>query len=141
MKKDRLYLIHIRECLERIAHYTTDGREKFLATNLIQDAVLRNLQTLSESSKRHSSTLKALHPDIEWDRMVGFRNVLVHEYLGINLGRVWEIIEQEVPPLRTKVGSLLRAPKKPDSGGRSSTPRRRTMKGRPQLKRTKKRKE
>ena len=141
MKRDRLYLIHIQQCLERIADYTTGGREMFLATSLIQDAVLRNLQTLTESSKRLSSVLKAVHRNIEWDEMAGFRNVLVHDYLGINLNRVWEIIEHDLPPLRVKIRALLRPTKKRTPGGKGSAPRRRTMHDRPPTKRTKKRKE
>lgn len=141
MKQDRLYLIHIQQCLERIAEYTAGGRKRFLATSLVQDAVLRNLQTLIESSKRLSSDLKALHRDIEWNEMAGFRNVLVHDYLGINLNRVWEIVEKDLPPLRVKIRALLHPTKKRTHGGKAFPPRRRTKQDSPRTKRTKKRKE
>lgn len=66
MMDDRLYLIHIDECIKRIASYTAGGYEDFIASELIQDAVLRNLHTLAESTQGLSSGLKATHPEVEW---------------------------------------------------------------------------
>jgi uncharacterized protein with HEPN domain len=108
MKDDVLYLIHINECLERIEQYTAEGKDYFFADCRTQDAVLRNLQTLAESTQRLSSTLKAAHPDVDWRNIGGFRNILVHNYLGINLARVWEIIEHDLPDLKQKITALLR---------------------------------
>ncbi len=88
MKDDRLYLVHIFECFSRIERYTTCGKETFLGDTMRQDAVLRNLQILAESTQRLSAPLKTAHPGVAWDRIGGFRNVLVHDYLGINIARV-----------------------------------------------------
>src|SRR5437773_1128574 len=107
MTDDRLYLVHISECLQRIEQFTVEGRAAFFADAKTQDAVLRNLQTMSESTQRLSAELKSAHPDIDWHRIAGFRNVLVHDYLGINLVRVWGIIEQNLPDLRRKITALL----------------------------------
>jgi uncharacterized protein with HEPN domain len=85
VKDDKLYLIHISECINRIAEYVVEGKESFFRDEKTQDAVLRNLQILSESTQRLSVDLKANYSDIEWKRIAGFRNVLVHDYLGINL--------------------------------------------------------
>jgi len=95
MKDDRLYLVHILECIDRIERYTAEGKEAFMADEKTQDAVLRNLQVLSESIQRLSAGLKATHPEVDWRGISGFRNVLVHDYLGINLIRVWEIVEDD----------------------------------------------
>lgn len=108
MKDDRLYLIHNLECLSRIEKYTAAGKEAFMSDTKTQDAVLRNLQTLAESTQRISPALKTAHPEVPWERIAGFRNVLVHEYLGVNLIRVWEIIEHGLPELRDQVKNLLR---------------------------------
>lgn len=108
MKDERLYLIHILECLSRIEQYTADGEEWFMRDTKTQDAVLRNLQTLAESTQRISRELKAAHTEIDWVRVAGFRNVLVHEYLGINLARVWEIIQHGLPELKQHVAAILR---------------------------------
>ena len=94
MKDDRLYVIHILECIIRIEKYTQEGREVFMASTLIQDAVTRNLQTMAESARRLSPELKARYSEIDWRGLHGFRNVLTHDYLGVDLVRVWQIVEQ-----------------------------------------------
>ena len=85
MKDDRLYLVHIRECIERITRYTAEGKNAFIADTRTQDAVMRNLQTLSESTQRISPSLKMDRPEIDWRSIAAFRNVAVHDYLGIDL--------------------------------------------------------
>ena len=107
MKNDSIYLKHILDSIRRIEEDTSEGREKFLATHTLQDAVLRNLQTLSESTKRLSDPLKTSHPEIEWRRITAFRNILVHDYLGIDLDRIWQIVESDVPQLKRAVAALL----------------------------------
>lgn len=76
MKDDRLYLIHIGECIDRIEQYTIGGKDDYMNSTLIQDAVTRNLQILAESSQRVSDSLKASHTDAPWRDITGFRNVL-----------------------------------------------------------------
>lgn len=107
MKDDRLYLIHILEGVSRIEKYTADGRDAFMRDSKTQDAVLRNLQTLAESTQRLSAALRAAHPDVDWERIAGFRNVLVHDYLGINMARVWEIVAHGLPELKHQVQTIL----------------------------------
>ncbi len=107
MKDDRLYLIHIAECLSRVQQYTATGKQVFLKETLVQDAVIRNLQILSESTQRLSSELKTKYGDVDWRGMAAFRNLLVHNYFGINLERVWQIIEQGVPTLQLKINAIL----------------------------------
>jgi uncharacterized protein with HEPN domain len=107
VKDDRLYLIHVHESITRIEEYTAEGREAFFADTRTQDAVLRNLQTLAESTQRLSADLKAAHPDVDWRGIHGLRNILVHDYLGINLARVWEIVEGDLPILKSQYQRLI----------------------------------
>ena len=107
MKDDRLYLIHITECIDRIKKYTKGGKKKFLSDIKIQDAVLRNLHILSESTQRISRILKIKHPDVDWSAIWGFRNVVVHDYLGIDLKQIWNIISNDLPALHEKVKIIL----------------------------------
>ena len=107
MKDDRLYLIHITECITRIERYVADGRERFLADEKTQDAVLRNLQVLSESTQRLSQEFKEQNPDIDWKGLSGLRNILVHAYLGINLARIWEIVSDFLPRLMVRAQAML----------------------------------
>lgn len=110
MKDDRLYIIHIGECIARIAQYVAGGREAFMHSNLIQDAVLRNLQTVGQSVGRLSEALREAYPEINRRSVIDLKNVLVHDYLGINLERIWDIIERDVPDLQRTVEEILREP-------------------------------
>lgn len=100
MKDDAVYLAHILECIRRIEENVAGGLDVFRSSLTIQDAVLRNLQTMCESTKRLSGEAKAKHPQVEWRKIAAFRNVLVHEYMGIKVDRVWSIIEGELPSLK-----------------------------------------
>ena len=109
MKDDKLYLIHIRECIARIESYVEAGGEgTFMASTLVQDAVLRNLQVMAESTQRLSDALKSAHPEIDWRQIAGFRNVVVHSYLNVEPDRVWLVIEQDLPSLKHSVAAMLK---------------------------------
>lgn len=107
MKDDRLYLIHIREAIERIGEYTQEGEAAFLEDHKTQDAVLRNLHTLAESAQRISSDLKSKHSQVDWRILSAFRNVVVHNYLGISLDRIWDIVENDLPALKKNITAIL----------------------------------
>ena len=68
--------------------------------------MIRNLQTLAESSRRLSSEIKSTEPQIPWRELAGFRNVIVHGYLGVDLGAVWLVVEQDLPPLAAAVDRM-----------------------------------
>jgi uncharacterized protein with HEPN domain len=85
VKDDGIYLKHILRCVARIEESTAGGRESFFASHLIQDGVIRNLQTLAESSQHLSEGVKISQSSVDWKGLAGFRNVLVHDYLGIDL--------------------------------------------------------
>ena len=108
MKDDGLYLAYIRECIARIERYTAGGKGEFCSDTKTQDAVFRNLHTLSESTQRLSESLKERYPDVPWRSIAAFRNVVVHGYLGISLAQAWAIVEQDLPRLRDQVERILR---------------------------------
>lgn len=83
---DQVYLTHIAECVALIQDYTRNGKEEFMESALVQDAVLRRLQTMAESTQRLSDNLKGQAAEVDWRALSGFRNVLVHDYLG---GLTW----------------------------------------------------
>jgi uncharacterized protein with HEPN domain len=88
VKDDGVYLRHVLECLDAIGGYLGKGRSNFLADRKTQKATLRELQELAESTQRLSPALKDRHPELPWAAIAGFRNILVHDYLGISLSRV-----------------------------------------------------
>ena len=106
MKDDRIYIDHILECIDWITRYTAEGREAFLSDRKTQSATLRELQTLAESTQRLSNEFKEAHSEVPWESISGFRNVLVHDYLGIRLERIWEIIERDLPAFRTALEAI-----------------------------------
>jgi uncharacterized protein with HEPN domain len=114
MKDDRLYLTHIAECIRRIESFTQGGREAFMQSPMIQDAVVRNFEIVGEAAKRLSQTLKDAHPDTPWRRVAGFRDVLIHNYFHVDLNEVWNVVERDLPGLKSKVEAILqRAPGQP----------------------------
>lgn len=105
--KDSLYLIHIRECLTRVSEYTFGGPSEFMKDTKTQDAVLRNLQVMGESTQRLSEALKAANPAVEWSELAAFRNILVHNYLGMDLELIWQIITDDMPLFREQIEAMI----------------------------------
>lgn len=99
-ERDAVLIEHMLDCIDRIERYLPGGRSDFFASELARDAVVRNLQTLAESSQRLSDEGKRSHPEIDWRAMSGFRNILVHDYLGLDLNLIWLVIENELPSLK-----------------------------------------
>jgi uncharacterized protein with HEPN domain len=71
--------------------------------------VLRNLHTLSESTQRLSSGFKGSYPDVDWRDIAAFRNVVVHDYLGVDLERIWDIVQDDLPGLKRAIQTILDA--------------------------------
>ncbi len=100
MKDDALYVIHILESIERILQYTAEGRDAFFSDIKTQDAVVRNLEIIGEAAKRIPEQTRALYPAIQWRRIAGMRDVLIHQYEGVDLEKVWAAIENDMPALK-----------------------------------------
>jgi uncharacterized protein with HEPN domain len=107
MNDDKLYLIHISESIALLKEFTKDGKESFLNSELIQSAVIYKVQTMAESTTRLSEEMKAKHPEIDWMNIRGFRNRLVHGYLGTDLEIVWSVVEKYLEPLKVVVEAML----------------------------------
>lgn len=106
VKDDLIYIEHMLDCIHRIDEYI-DDKERFYASRLVQDAVIRNLQTMAESSQRLASEIKQQFDDVPWKEISGFRNILVHDYLGVDLDVIWSVVEQELPRLEQALSSYL----------------------------------
>ena len=85
------------------------GAVAFFTNTIIQDAVVRNLQIIGESSKRVSEALQKATPAIPWKSILGLRNVLVHGYLGVDLERIWDIVSSDLGALRHALDAVLEA--------------------------------
>ena len=94
--------------VRRIEENTKDGKGTFLASHTLQDAVLRNLQTMAEATQRLSDEAKSRQPKIEWARVAAFRNLLVHDYLGVDLEQIWKTVQRDIPQLKAAVIAIQR---------------------------------
>jgi len=107
VKDDKVYLAHIADGIAQILSYTAGGREEFLQNRMIQDAVVRNFEIIGEATKNLSETTKSRRPDIPWRRVAGMRDVLIHDYMGVDAEEVWRVIESHLPALREAVQELM----------------------------------
>jgi uncharacterized protein with HEPN domain len=107
MKNDMLYLQHILECIDNIESYVPNGESDFFSSKLIQDAVIRNLEVIGEATKRVSMDLRSQHSDVPWREMAGMRDVLIHNYFGVDNEIVWNVVKDELPLLKNKIAELL----------------------------------
>lgn len=101
MQKDPLiYIGHILDCILKIKKFTLNISEgEFLKNDLIQDAVIRNLEILGEATKNISPEIRSNHPEIPWKKMSGLRDKLIHDYVGVDLNSVWNVITDAIPDL------------------------------------------
>ncbi|MCC7355330.1 MAG: DUF86 domain-containing protein [Anaerolineae bacterium] len=107
MKEDEVYLRHILDAIAKIESYVSVGRETFMTASHWQDATIRQLEIIGEAAKRLSRELRLQHNNVPWRRIAGLRDVLVHDYMGVDLAAVWEITQRDLPVLRKHVNAIL----------------------------------
>ena len=106
MKDQRVYLRDVIERIDRILEFTRDGRDKFIDSLLVQDAVLRNFQVIGEAVKHMDDHFRDEHTTVNWRQLTGFRDVLVHEYDRLILSQVWNAIDG-LSPIREQIATIL----------------------------------
>jgi uncharacterized protein with HEPN domain len=104
VKRDpRDYVEHVQESMAHIARWVAEGRDVFMTDVRTQAATMRKLHELSESLKRLHAVVGERYPELPWRAVIAFRDVIVHDYLGLNLDRIWEIATVQVPALSPHV--------------------------------------
>jgi uncharacterized protein with HEPN domain len=104
----KLYLQDIREAIQKIERYVGQANyEEFAANDLMRDAVLYNLQVIGEAANHLPFRLKAERPSIEWQEIVGLRNVVTHAYFSIAFETIWDVILNNLPSLLRTVEDML----------------------------------
>jgi len=103
-----IFLKHIIESAELIEKYLDKKSLKdFLATSQIQDSVIRRLEIIGEAVKNIPDDFKKSYPDLPWRKIAGLRDILIHQYFGIDLELTWEITIKNIPELKTEIMSVL----------------------------------
>ncbi len=107
--KAMLYFIHILECINKIEDYTVAGKVVFLKSALIQDAVYRNLEVIGEAASKIDEKTRQSFPEVPWRKIVGMRNVLIHQYEGIAPEVTWLAVSNELPKLKASLQKIVPA--------------------------------
>jgi uncharacterized protein with HEPN domain len=107
MRDDATRIRDAMEAIERVEKYSTKGRSAFDSDELIQTWIVHHLQILAEALTRIDETTRQDHEEIPWDKIRGMRNILVHEYFGIDKKLVWAVVESDLPELKEQLDSLL----------------------------------
>ena len=104
----RLYLEDILEAAKKIECYLQGASfQEFAGDSMRVDAVLRNLEIIGEAVKRIPSQVKESNPDIEWRKIAGLRDIVIHEYFGVDLEIIWDVVQNKLPDLRRTVVRML----------------------------------
>jgi uncharacterized protein with HEPN domain len=107
VKSQRAYVEHVIQCIRRIAEDSATGRDGVFASQTLQDAIVRNLQVLCESTQRIAEPHKQQHPEINWPSIAGMRNVLVHDYFEVDFEAIWLVVTRDLPPLESSMRAML----------------------------------
>ena len=110
IRRDKDFLLDIQDAIDRILKYTNGMLwEVYLRDHKTQDAVVHNLEVIGEATKNLSNEFREQHSEIPWRNMAGTRDRLTHNYFGINQEIVWQIVEQDLPGLKSQIEQMIRA--------------------------------
>jgi uncharacterized protein with HEPN domain len=105
-----VYLEDIRDAIDKVKRYTEGlSLEAFESDEKTIDAVVRNLEIVGEAVKMIPDTIRLAHPDIEWKKIAGLRDILAHQYFGIDIEIIWDILQNKLPALEKEIRKILPA--------------------------------
>ncbi|SMO92849.1 Uncharacterized conserved protein, contains HEPN domain [Saccharicrinis carchari] len=107
-----LYLEDMFQSMQRIEEYIGDlDFKKFKMTYMVVDAIIRNFEIIGEASKNIPTEIKKKYPEIPWRKMYGLRNLIAHEYFGVDYEMIWEIAKNNLPQNRTDLLKIIKKEK------------------------------
>lgn len=105
---DKIRLQHILDAIEEIENYTRGVNiSEFTANSMMFNATLRQLEIMGEAANRLSDNLLAENDDVPWAKIIGLRNLVIHEYFGIDDIMIWNIIHTNIPPFKLRIAVIL----------------------------------
>lgn len=111
MKKDPIIFIkHIQNCITDIEHFSKGlSKSDFLKNNLKQSAIVRKIEVIGEAVKNLPRDFTKKYPTIPWEDIAGMRDKLIHHYFGVDLNKVWNVVEYELPKLKKEIQKILKS--------------------------------
>ena len=107
-KDNKAYLLHIRDASDKIlAYVSTHNIDNFVANEWDQDAVMRNLEIIGEATNNMEGEFIKQYPEIPWKTIINLRNILVHDYVDVDLNVVWQIITKDLPIFFKQISEIL----------------------------------
>lgn len=108
MRDDRERLSDILEAIAKIEKYAKRGENVFKRNELVQTWIIHYLSIIGEAVGTLSDELRRKHPRVPWKDIIGMRNIIVHDYFGIDTKIVWSVVQKDLPPLKRQVKAMLR---------------------------------
>jgi len=116
-----LFIEDILTCIEKIERYTSNvSFEEFCGNDMAVDAVIRNFEIIGEAVKKIPEEIRTKYADVEWKEAAGFRDVLIHDYFGIDLEAVWDTVRNNIPSFKKQVVKVLKSEKTSERGARNN---------------------
>jgi uncharacterized protein with HEPN domain len=108
-KDDSVYLRHILDAINTVEEYLQGvDEERFKATRLLQDGAIRQIEIVGEAVRHMSSDIRRTYPEIPWQDIAGMRDKLIHDYFGVDIEKVWDTTQEDLPVLKEKVIQILK---------------------------------
>ncbi|MHA1186565.1 MAG: HepT-like ribonuclease domain-containing protein [Candidatus Heimdallarchaeota archaeon] len=107
-KQAKVFIQHMLDSINLIENYLEGkNKEAFLSSEQLQDAVIRRLEIIGEAVKNLPEVIIKKYPELPWKQIAGMRDILIHQYFGVDLELTWEVVQVEVPILKSKLEALL----------------------------------
>lgn len=107
--KNKLYITNMLEAATAIEKFLKNvSKEKFISSDFIQSAVIRKFEIIGEAAKQVSPTYQSHYPKVEWKLAAGMRDVLIHDYLKLDLNGIWKTAQKDIPNLKKQLQKILK---------------------------------
>jgi len=108
IKNNYIYIEHIQTCVDKILLYTKGlSEDQFLQNDIVKDAVIRNFEIIGEATKQLSAEFRKKNDNIPWKDIAGMRDILIHDYIGVDIWAVWNTVKKYVPELKINIETIL----------------------------------